>query len=77
MSNEATKCQNFSSVGKSGSISLTEGGYLICEVGGNTLTVNMPVSMSALVVVLGSSSANVSYSASSEHNLAKGEFIWK
>ena len=77
MSSEATRCQNFSSVGKSHNLSLTKGGYLVCQVGSDSLTVRMSVSLSALVVTLGSSSATASAEASSSHNLNEGEFIWQ
>lgn len=76
MSGEATKCQNFSSVGKSQNLSLSKGGYLVCNVGSDSLTVRMSVSMSAFVVVLGNSGASASAQSSSDYTLSEGEFIW-
>ena len=76
MSGEATRCQNFSSVGKSHNLSLTKDGYLACSIGADNLTVRMPVGLSALVVTLGSSSATASASSTSSHTLNEGEFIW-
>ena len=77
MSNEATHCQNFSSIGKSTNLSLTKGGYLVCKIGNDSLTVNMPVSLSAMIITLGNSSASVNTNNSSSHNLSEGEFIWE
>ncbi|MBR5143904.1 MAG: carbohydrate-binding domain-containing protein, partial [Clostridia bacterium] len=77
MSNEAARCQNFSSVGKSTELSLTKGGYLVCEVGGAKLTVNMPTSLSAFIVMLGDSKATASSKTTDSHNLSEGEFIWE
>ena len=77
MSSESTKCQTFSSIGKKTELSLSSGGYLVCTIGNDTLTVNMPVSLSALVVVLGDSGASVETKTSVSESLAVGEFIWK
>lgn len=76
MSSEATRCQNFSSVGKKAELSLTNGRYLVCEIGGDKLTVNMPTSISALIVMLGSNGASATTNATDSHNLSEGEFIW-
>ena len=73
MSGEATHCQNFSSVGKSTQISLTKDAYLIAEISGETMTVQMPVSLSAYVIVLGDSRATIrAESASSD----AADVIW-
>ena len=77
MSNESTRCQGFESVGKKTEVSLTKGNYLVCQIDGETLTVNIPVSISSLVVVLGSSGALIRSSSSSGESLSEGEFIWK
>ena len=76
MSSEATRCQNFSSVGKSFNLSLSKGGYLVCGIGSNNLTARMSTSMSAFVVVLGNSGATASAQSSSSYTLSEGEFIW-
>ncbi len=77
MTQEATKCSNFSGVGKKVNVSLTEGNYLVCGIAENTLTARMPATINGMVVVLGDSSATVSSSASSSHTLNVGEFIWE
>ena len=77
MSGEATRCQSFSSVGNSLNLSLTKGEYLICEIGGEKLTVNMPTSVSGNVVMLGSSSATATAKSTDSHKLSEGEFIWE
>ena len=76
MSGEASKCQNFASLGKTVNLSLTKGNCLTCEIGGAKLTVNMPATISAYIVILGSSSATASVGSSS-HTLSEGEFIWE
>lgn len=57
MGNESTMCQNFSSVGKKTTLNLASGSYL--SVSG-IVTVKMPSAMNALVVLLGSMSADIS-----------------
>jgi hypothetical protein len=59
MSNEATHCQKFSSVGKSTQMSLNKDSYLVAEIGGGTATVKMPASINALVITLGDSSPSI------------------
>ena len=59
MSGEATHCDNFSSIGKSTQIALNAGDYLVVEIGDATATVQMPVSLSAIVIALGDSSPSV------------------
>ena len=77
MSNEATHCQSFSSVGRSVNLSINKGDYLVCDIGKDTLTVNMSVSLSALVITLGDRGASVNLKSSASENLSEGEFIWK
>jgi len=77
MSSESSRCQNFSSVGKSANLSLSKGSYVVCKIGNDTLTFNMPVGISAFVVLLGSSGATITTQSSSSHNLAEGEFVWE
>ena len=76
MSGEATHCQNFASVGKNLSLSLTKGQYIICDIGGQKLTLNMPATISASVVLLGSGNATATASATSSYTLSEGEFMW-
>ena len=59
MSGESTHCKNFSSIGKSTQMSLTMGGYLVVGIEDSTVTIRMPVSLNALVIVLGDSSPSV------------------
>ncbi len=77
MSGEASNCQNFSSVGKSVSLSLNNGDFLVCEIGGDKLTVNMPANVSGNVIMLGDSGATATTKSSSSNNLSGGEFIWE
>lgn len=77
MSGEAAHCQNFNSVGKSTNLSLTKGNYLVCEIDGDTLTVNMPVSIQGYIIMLGDSGASATSKSSTSHNLSEGEFIWE
>ena len=76
MASEATRCQNFSSVANYDTLSLTEGGDLVCKIGSDKLTVNMPTSISGYVIMLGDSSATASTSLIGS-GLSKGEFLWE
>ncbi len=61
MGSESTKCQNFSSIGTKTTKSLSKGQTLTVKVGGVTKTsVEMPTSLSALVIFLGASNATFS-----------------
>ena len=59
MSNEATRCKNFSSVGKSTRLALTKDSFLVATVGEGMATVKIPLSMSALIITLGDSSPSL------------------
>ena len=76
MSNEATHCDNFSSIGASKKLSLTGGNYLVAEIGDTTATVKMPVSLSAYVVVLGDSSPSLKTVTSSAQTLDENGVSW-
>lgn len=76
MSDEATRCQNFYTVANYDTLSLTEGGDLVCKIGSDKLTVNMPTSISGYVIMIGDSSATASTPLVSS-GLSKGEFLWE
>ncbi|MBR7116131.1 MAG: carbohydrate-binding domain-containing protein [Clostridia bacterium] len=59
MSNEATHCASFSSIATTAQLSLNEGDYLRVDTG-SAVSVKMPYSLSATVIVLGSSNASIS-----------------
>lgn len=60
MSNEARNCKNFSSIGSAVSMSLTSGKTLTAKIDGATVTVKIPCSISAYVIMLGDKSATAS-----------------
>ena len=74
MSNESTMCSNFSSIGMSKSISLTKNNYLVVS---DFVTVKIPQSMNALVVVLGSTSTSISTSSTTTDELNSNGICWK
>ena len=76
MSSEATHCDDFARIGKSTQISLTEGAYLVVEMGSTTATVRMPVSLSAMVIVLGDSSPSIETESSSSQTLDENGVAW-
>ncbi len=76
MTNEATACTNFSSVGAAKSVSLQEGSHLTVKIDGAEVTVKMPCSISALVVVLGDSSPSVSTGSSTASALDANGVSW-
>ena len=77
MSNEATHCDNFSSIGKSSKLSLTSGKYLVVKIKDVTVEIKMPISLSASVVVLGDKSASVNTAASSSQTFDENGVVWK
>ena len=78
MSNEATNSNQFQTEGKSSSLSLQNGEYLVCTLGDLTATVKMPISLSsALVVTYGDPSADVTTSASSSATLDANGVSWE
>ena len=77
MSSEATHCDNFSSIGKSGKMSVTNGQFLVVTIGNTTATIQMPVSLSAIVVVLGDKSASLQTAASTDQALDSNGVAWQ
>lgn len=73
MGSEATKCSNFASVGKSQTLSLQKDGYLVIN---GIATIKMPVALNALVVCLGSTSASISSSSSSNGEFDSNGVCW-
>ncbi len=61
MSRESTMCGNFSEIGKTASVSLTAGSYLVVS---DVITLKSPVSMNGFVVLLGNTTAGVSVKTS-------------
>ena len=76
MSNEATHCQSFSSVGKSTQMSLNKDSFLVAEIGGSTATIKMPASINALVITLGDSSPSVTTESSVSVTLDENGVAW-
>ena len=76
MSNEATHCDNFTSIGKSTQTSLTSGGYLVVGIGDTTATIKMPASMGGLVIVLGSNSPSIKTETSTDLTLDENGVAW-
>ena len=76
MSNEATHCDNFTSIGKSTQTSLTSGGYLVVGIGDATATIKMPASMGGLVIVLGSNSPSIKTESSTNLTLDENGVAW-
>lgn len=73
MGNETTNCSNFSSIGTSKTLSLQKDAYLVVS---DVATVKMPVSMNALVVCLGKTSASMSSSTSTSFSLDANGVYW-
>ena len=76
MSSEATHCDNFNNVGKSTQTSLTSGDYLVVGIGGTTATVKMPVSLSAVIIVLGDNSPSIKTESSTSLSLDGNGVAW-
>ena len=76
MSGEATQCEDISSVGKTANLTLSNGSYLEVDIGDSCVTVKMPVSLSAMVVVLGDNGADIRNESASEHALDENGVAW-
>ena len=76
MSNEATHCDAFADVGTSTQASLTDGGYLVVGIGDETVTIQSPVSISAVIIVLGDSSAGLTTEGSTAQSLDGNGVAW-
>ena len=76
MSNEATHCQNFSSIGKSTQMSLNKDSFLVAEIGGSTATIKMPASINGLIITLGDSSPSISTESSVNVTLDENGVAW-
>ena len=76
MTNEVTHCDNFTDIGKSTQISLTSGNYLVAEIGNTTATIKMPVTINALVIILGDNSPNIKTENSATETLDGNGVAW-
>ena len=76
MSNEATHCSNFSSIGKSTQFSLVKDNYLVVKIGAETATIKIPASMSALIITLGDSSPNIQTESSTSISFDENGVAW-
>ena len=77
MTSEAKHCQNFASIGKSTSLSLSAGAYLVARIGETTATVKLPVSISAVIVVLGDNAPAVSTESATAQTLDENGVAWQ
>lgn len=73
MTSESTHCSNFQSIGKTTTVSLSSGGYCVVS---SIVTVKMPVSMQAFIVLLGSSSASINSASSTTNTLDNNGVCW-
>ena len=77
MTNEATHCSNFSSIGINKSASLISSECVTVSAGGaDIVTVKMPINLSARVIYLGSSSASVKASSADVSGFDANGVIW-
>ena len=76
MANEATHCDNFNSVGKSTQVNLTSGGYLVVGIGDTTATIKSPVSINAMVIVLGDNSPSMNTESTTTAALDENGISW-
>lgn len=76
MTSEATHCNDFKSIATSASVSLSTGNYLTVKENGTvTVAVQMPVSLSAMVIYLGNNNASIS-SETSLSETADDSGVW-
>ena len=77
MSNEATHCASFSSVGTKTTVHAKEGSYLTVEGADVTITVRMPSSATGLVILLGNSDAKASVKTTTSLSLNSVGVLWQ
>jgi len=78
MSGETINCQNLTSVGTKTSLNLTTGKYVNVKIGLSTaVIVQMPCSMNATVVFLGSKGASITSAADASESLDGNGVYWK
>ena len=65
-----------SSVGSKKNVSLSTNGYLVVGIGSTTATIKMPVSLSAVVIVLGDNSPSIKTEASTSEALDENGVAW-
>ena len=65
-----------SSVGSKKNVSLSTNGYLVVGIGSTTATIKMPVSLSAIVVVLGDKSPSITTEGSTAETLDENGVAW-
>ena len=66
----------FRSVGAKKNVSVSNGGYLVVGIGNTTATIKMPVSLSAIVVVLGDKSPSIATEGSVSVELDGNGVAW-
>ena len=71
MTSESTHCSNISTIGKTTTLSLSS--YCVVD---NIVTVKMPTSMSAFVVLLGSNNASITSGSSTSYTLDSNGVYW-
>ena len=76
MSGESTHCDNFGQVGAKVNAVLSNGEYLVVHIGNVTATMQLPVSLSAVIVVLGDSSPTVTTESATEQTLDENGVAW-
>lgn len=77
MTNEVMHCSNFTSVATKSILDLKSGNYLMVKVGENiAVTVEMQDSISAMVIYLGDSNANILSESSTVLNLDSNGVAW-
>ncbi len=77
MTSESTHCNNFSSIGKSETKSLTASSYLCVTVSSKQVVeIKMPSAISATIIFLGSNSASLSTSTNSNSALDSNGVCW-
>ena len=76
MSSESTHCDNFSNIGSSKQVSLTSGKYIVVGIDASSVTIKSPVSLSALVIVLGDSSPSIEIEDSTTQPLDGNGVVW-
>ena len=76
MASESTHCDNFNSIGKSTQLSLSAGQYLVVGIKDVTATIQMPLAMSAQLVILGDNAPSITTQSSTMQILDENGVAW-
>lgn len=77
LAEQAVRCMNFESVGKSAQMPLSAEAFVVARIGAESVTVRIPSAMSAVIVVLGDPSSEIEVKASTDAVIDRNGVAWQ